>query len=532
MLNLAAQHPVLYATPRVAFVFCKGVSATVQDALCREGVLVCTPRVIADSLLPASQYLPGVDDYDTQNDAVKFSEMHNNTNSFIGCEDQIKKISSINNYHDDVIGSINGTGEESETFQNENLILLEPCNDLHTNIHSRLRQTIAPFNKEPHENLSPSHCYSTSTSSENNGQFFGCQDDSNVLQKLNTFSHELRNPGSKMHWPMCSNEEIFEMCFELRKYSNKSDLARKAMKSRTFVSLCDNSHFSESNYNRDNLNKTVLSQPVGEQLRTEGRSQAEFPYVESILSSPSCQEPQINQQYARPALENSSESSVVEDHVSSSVDSSEIADSALSKTSMEKQESLKLLLPLNVKLEKNLNLESEPDSIVSAAESAVETIKCSKKLGSSNLCHDIESAVASLCSTNSLEISHHDNSCRKQVCLDVPTMIAYIANTSNGYSHCLFEDKFLRQQALWEQEEPVKPVIEKYWRDCEILVCREALMRFESIVGVMAGEQEIQRAKQLVQRLTIVPDQDVLKGVLRVCGGITVSSRARSTFDE
>lgn len=50
--------------------------------------------------------------------------------------------------------------------------------------------------------------------------------------------------------------------------------------------------------------------------------------------------------------------------------------------------------------------------------------------------------------------------------------------------------------------------------DCEMLVCREALLRFESIVGVLAGQQELIRAKQLLESVTVVPDYDDLKVII------------------
>lgn len=111
------------------------------------------------------------------------------------------------------------------------------------------------------------------------------------------------------------------------------------------------------------------------------------------------------------------------------------------------------------------------------------------------------------------------------VCLDVSCMIAYVSNTTNGHAQYCFSDKFLLEQATWERSEPVNPVIESYWQGQLVLVCEEAVRRFEGIVAVMAGQEERRRADQLLSAVTVVPDCDALQDALSVCGGITASAR-------
>lgn len=52
----------------------------------------------------------------------------------------------------------------------------------------------------------------------------------------------------------------------------------------------------------------------------------------------------------------------------------------------------------------------------------------------------------------------------KRVCLDVPTLIAYVSNISNGGSNFEFDGKFLQEQAKWEREHPIKATIERFWQ--------------------------------------------------------------------
>lgn len=45
--------------------------------------------------------------------------------------------------------------------------------------------------------------------------------------------------------------------------------------------------------------------------------------------------------------------------------------------------------------------------------------------------------------------------------LDVTAMMAYVSNMTNGYCRYVFKQDVLTQQAAWEAERPVKPILEK-----------------------------------------------------------------------
>jgi len=97
------------------------------------------------------------------------------------------------------------------------------------------------------------------------------------------------------------------------------------------------------------------------------------------------------------------------------------------------------------------------------------------------------------------------------VFLDVPTLIAYVSDISNGRVRDIPNStsqisRFLRQQADWEQDAPIKPIIDDFCKGAYVAICLEARRRFLEIVALVGGPREAARARQLLGRLLLLPD--------------------------
>lgn len=90
--------------------------------------------------------------------------------------------------------------------------------------------------------------------------------------------------------------------------------------------------------------------------------------------------------------------------------------------------------------------------------------------------------------------------------LDVTTLVAYVSNLTNGGAHCKFSYPLLNEQAGWETQHPVKPVLEKYFQGKTLISCETAIQAFRNIVDNLAGPRELQRATELLGRVSVVPD--------------------------
>jgi len=90
--------------------------------------------------------------------------------------------------------------------------------------------------------------------------------------------------------------------------------------------------------------------------------------------------------------------------------------------------------------------------------------------------------------------------------LDITAMIAYVSNLTNGYSNYVFQEKILSEQAEWERQSPVKPFLNQIFENKTLVCCESAKRDFDSIIGLVGGPQEQERAAILSERITVVPD--------------------------
>lgn len=94
-----------------------------------------------------------------------------------------------------------------------------------------------------------------------------------------------------------------------------------------------------------------------------------------------------------------------------------------------------------------------------------------------------------------------------RVNLDVTTLISLVSNVCNGSSDMQFVDPVLNQQALDEQACPSLPSIRQFIDSKQLYICETALRDFRAIVDVVGGPAEQRRATELLDRVTVIPDE-------------------------
>ncbi|CAG4991648.1 unnamed protein product [Parnassius apollo] len=119
--------------------------------------------------------------------------------------------------------------------------------------------------------------------------------------------------------------------------------------------------------------------------------------------------------------------------------------------------------------------------------------------------------------------------------LDVTAMMAYISNMTNGHCNYIFKQDVLTQQAAWEAERPVKPVLERLFQGKILVCCRTAWSDFEKIVNTLGGPLEKNRAANLKEVLKILPDDsggadDYPRHNLKVRGHVRLRSKVIFNF--
>ncbi|CAH4035686.1 unnamed protein product [Pieris brassicae] len=119
--------------------------------------------------------------------------------------------------------------------------------------------------------------------------------------------------------------------------------------------------------------------------------------------------------------------------------------------------------------------------------------------------------------------------------LDVTAMMAYVSNMTNGYCKYLFKQDVLTQQAAWDDERPVKPILDKLFEGKRLVCCRTAWDNFEKIVQTLGGPMEKKRSMDLKELLTIYNDDyggpdDYPRQNLKVRGNVRLRSKTVFNF--
>ncbi|TRY53802.1 hypothetical protein DNTS_002764 [Danionella cerebrum] len=94
-----------------------------------------------------------------------------------------------------------------------------------------------------------------------------------------------------------------------------------------------------------------------------------------------------------------------------------------------------------------------------------------------------------------------------RVNLDITTLITYVSSLSHGNCHFTFKEVVLTEQAAQERQEKVLPQLEEFMKGKELFACQSAVEDFRVILDTLGGPGEKARAKDLLGRLKVVPDQ-------------------------
>ncbi|XP_062843875.1 UPF0415 protein C7orf25 homolog [Trichomycterus rosablanca] len=115
---------------------------------------------------------------------------------------------------------------------------------------------------------------------------------------------------------------------------------------------------------------------------------------------------------------------------------------------------------------------------------------------------DRDTIVASLAFPTDVKIAE----CQR-VNLDITTLITYVSSLSHGNCHFTFKEHVLTEQASQERQDKVLPKLDAFMHGKELFACHSAVHDFQTILDTLGGPGERERAKALLARLTMVPDQ-------------------------
>ncbi|VEN62925.1 unnamed protein product [Callosobruchus maculatus] len=108
---------------------------------------------------------------------------------------------------------------------------------------------------------------------------------------------------------------------------------------------------------------------------------------------------------------------------------------------------------------------------------------------------------------NISNLSTKDVSNISKVNLDVSAMLAYCSSVTNGSAALYdFNVPVLKQQAEWERLRPQKPILDEFFQGKKLYCCQTAIDNFINIVDTVGGQNEKKRAKELMDRMTVLPD--------------------------
>jgi len=93
-----------------------------------------------------------------------------------------------------------------------------------------------------------------------------------------------------------------------------------------------------------------------------------------------------------------------------------------------------------------------------------------------------------------------------RVNLDITTLIVLTSNLTNGYCRYIFKEDILTKQAADEAAHPALPELLKYLEGKELVCCQTAYNNFQEILKTVGGTMEKERAKELFDRVTLIPD--------------------------
>ncbi|CAB3981817.1 Hypothetical predicted protein [Paramuricea clavata] len=113
--------------------------------------------------------------------------------------------------------------------------------------------------------------------------------------------------------------------------------------------------------------------------------------------------------------------------------------------------------------------------------------------------------------------------------LDVTAMIALVSALTNGSCNFQFQDQILSEQAERERENPVLPHLNKVLEGKELFACSLAISSFQSILDMLGGPNEKERARHLLSKVTEVSD-DPSKRTQELSSSARIKTRPKIVF--
>ncbi|XP_055585842.1 UPF0415 protein C7orf25 homolog [Uranotaenia lowii] len=114
--------------------------------------------------------------------------------------------------------------------------------------------------------------------------------------------------------------------------------------------------------------------------------------------------------------------------------------------------------------------------------------------------------------------------------LDITTLIAYVSAMTNGSAHWQYVEPLLTEQARWEREKPIKPLLDDLFHDKELICCETAFNSFNEILSILGGAKEKSRAEQLFQQVRILPDVPLPQELQLIRVGGKIKPRSLQIF--
>ncbi|XP_055615477.1 UPF0415 protein C7orf25 homolog [Toxorhynchites rutilus septentrionalis] len=114
--------------------------------------------------------------------------------------------------------------------------------------------------------------------------------------------------------------------------------------------------------------------------------------------------------------------------------------------------------------------------------------------------------------------------------LDITTLIAYVSAMTNGSSHWEYNEPLLTEQAQWEREKPIKPLLDQLFHGKELICCETAVSSFKEILSILGGVKEKVRAEELFSRVTVLPDVPLPEEMRHIRVGGKIKPRSLQVF--
>lgn len=114
--------------------------------------------------------------------------------------------------------------------------------------------------------------------------------------------------------------------------------------------------------------------------------------------------------------------------------------------------------------------------------------------------------------------------------LDITTLIAYVSAMTNGSANWEYNEPLLTEQARWEREKPIKPVLDALFHGKELICSETAVASFNEILSILGGPKEKARAEELFGRVTILPDVPLPDEMSNIRVGGKIKPRSLQIF--